>query len=109
MNASTLKYEIDKVKKENIHNKRKVTVFIIIEIILTTLFFIFVVNKGNLFDYISSIAMLIFIFILIFQNINRILANNKKLIKLLKEYKISTETKEEKLNRIRIEKFNRIL
>lgn len=79
------------------------------EIFLSFLYYLFVIDVGNLFDIIASAIVLGFMLGLILIHTNKLKKHLKEKRVLEKEYKIACETPEERLARKRTEKFKRII
>ena len=82
---------------------------IISEVGLSILFYIFVTGKGNVFDYIVSITILLFFLYQLFRQSSLIKKRFKQRKTFQREYDIATETPEQRQARQRSEKFSRIL
>ena len=91
------------------NSKFLIKLSIVIELIFGILFYLFVYHLGNTFDMILS-SLFYFCFLNVFiYNLRKYNKLKKDKKTLEKEYMISIETPDEKLQRTRQEKFKRIL
>lgn len=91
------------------YNVRLIICCTVVIIILGVLYNMFVLNNGTKFDHTLSILVLLFFGVVILFNIFDGRKNYYKLKSYKREYKIATETPEERQVRERSEKFTRIL
>ena len=104
-----IKKELEICSTEHYTSKVLSTIGLICTIILSTLFYLFVLNKGNVFDIVLSCGVVLFFVILILYNLYRYNDLSKSKKSLEREYMIATETPEQKLQRTRSEKLTRVL
>jgi hypothetical protein len=96
--------------REKFKNHRRFFLLSIIgQIVLTTLFIMFVIGKGNTFDYVASAFVLGFFMFMSIIHISKSILTYKRVLELQKEYEIACETPEQRLARERTEKMERIL
>jgi hypothetical protein len=104
-----ISYDLENCKEKLKSSKLFMLLSLISEIVLLILFYIFVLERGNVFDYILSIVILLFFMFQIFRQSFFMVKRIKEKKIFQREYDISVETPEQRLNRERTEKFNRIL
>lgn len=104
-----IRRDLDKCETKHLNTKGLSIICLSVLCILSPLFYLFVFNKGNIFDLImSSVLIFLFTFLSVY-NLYRYKKLTKSKKSLEREYKIATETPEERLQRMRSEKITRVL
>ena len=103
--VSSIKCDIEFIRKKYISS----ILLSIFSVILIFLFFYIVINTGNLFDFILSGAIINSFFVMIYLEIKDVKSLKLELIKNKYSFFLKLETEEERISRIRLQKFQEIL
>jgi len=101
--------DLNRCEKEYLNTKVLSIIGLSTLCLLSTLFYLFVFNKGNMFDIVVSSVVVVFFLILSIYNLYKHKGLCKTKTTLEREYKIATETPEERLQRTRYEKLSRVV